>query len=329
MGVTEERGSAVARLGIASALHRAGQVIVALQQLSELADQAALGGVDDIERATLYATLVDARLARGELVQASALGEQLAPLASLDGAAGAIATFATAELAAILGGPEHAIQLYLCAGERAAGHDVPPDVAPWRAGAVLAMVRTGRRDVQELAAAHHEEAVRSGSPYAVSMALRTLATANPNGQRLPLLYDARDALTDVVAGRLAAQIDTDIAGLLILSHDPADQAEALKLLRGAELFAGRQELLPLRNRIHRLLVRLGQKPRPVQSEAVASLTEAERRVVVLAADGLTNRAIAERLEVSIKAVEWHLSRVYRKLGIRSRQMLAPTLGTTA
>ena len=47
----------------------------------------------------------------------------------------------------------------------------------------------------------------------------------------------------------------------------------------------------------------------------------------LAADGLTNRQIAEHLVVSVKAVEWHLSRVYRKLGIRSRQALAPTLGT--
>ncbi|MDQ4052963.1 MAG: LuxR C-terminal-related transcriptional regulator, partial [Actinomycetota bacterium] len=224
------------------------------------------------------------------------------------------------------GDPEHAIALYLGAGERAAGHQVPPDVAPWRVGAVLTMVRTGRRDVRQLAIDHHEEAVGSGSPYAVSLALRTLATANTDGRRLSLLREARAALDGGVAGRLAAQIDTDIAGLLMLSHDPADEAEAVRLLRSAELYAGRQELWPLRSRIDRLLDRLGKKPRAVQSESVTSLTLAERRVADLAADGLTNRLIAERLEVSVKAVEWHLSRVYRKLGIRSRQGLTPTLG---
>jgi DNA-binding CsgD family transcriptional regulator len=327
MQVTEERGSAVARLDAACVLLRAGQVTAALHQLSGLVDGTDYGALGEAERATLLAALVDCRLARGELTEAAALGERLAPLARLEGVAGAIATFAAAELAAVLGEPEHAIPLYLEAGERAAGTSVPPDVAPWRVGAVLTMVRCGRRDVRELAMAHHAEALRSGSPYAVSVAMRTLATANAEGQRLPLLRDARAALTGVVAGRLAAQIDTDIAGLLILGHDPAEDAEAIELLRGAELYAGQQELWPLRNRVRRLLDRLDQTPVPVRSEAVASLTSAERRVAALAAEGLTNRVIAERLEVTVKAVEWHLSRVYRKLGIRSRQALAPTLGT--
>ena len=78
--------------------------------------------------------------------------------------------------------------------------------------------------------------------------------------------------------------------------------------------------------MRRLLDRLGQTPRPVQREAVAALTAAELRVARLAADGLTNRATAERLDVSVKAVEWHLSRVYRKIGIRGRARLAAALG---
>ncbi len=329
MQVTEERGSAVTRLGFACASLRSGQVTVALQQLMGLVDQTRTGGLGDVDRATLLAALVDGRLARGELTEAGALETDLAPLTRVEGAAGAIAIFATAELAAVLGEPEHAIPLYLEAGARAAHAQVPPDVVPWRVGAVLSMVRCGRRDVRELALAHHAEAVRSGSPYAVSLALRTLATADADGQRLPLLRDARAALTGVAARRLAAQIDTDIAGLLILGHTPVDEAEAIELLRGAELYAGQQELWPLRDRVRRLLERLGERPVPVRSEAVASLTHAERRVAELAADGLTNRVIAERLEVTVKAVEWHLSRVYRKLGIRSRHALAPTLGTAA
>ena len=189
------------------------------------------------------------------------------------------------------------------------------------------LVRTGRRDVHQLAAEHHEEALRSGSPYAVSLALRTLATANADGQRLPLLREARAALDRSRRRRLAAQIDTDIAGVLMLGADPVDEAEATDLLRSAELYAGQQELWPLHGRVRRLLERLGQTPRPAQTEAVASLTRAERRVAELAAEGLTNRQIAEHLVVSVKAVEWHLSRVYRKLGIRSRHGLATTLGT--
>jgi ATP/maltotriose-dependent transcriptional regulator MalT len=327
MQVTEGRGSAVARLGVACALLRAGQVLFAMRQLIELVDGTEPGTLDEVDRATLLAALVDCRLARGQLPEAMLLRAELAPLAALDGVAGAIATFSIAELTAVLGDREHAIPLYLAVGERAASRPVPVEVAPWRAGAVLTMVSTGRRDVRELAIEHHEEAARSGSPYAVSLALRTLATANADGQRLPLLREARAALSGVVASRLAAQIDTDIAGLLMLSADPVDEAEAIDLLRSAELYAGQQELWPLQSRVRRLLERLGEAPRPAQTEAIASLTQAERRVADLAAEGLTNRQIAEHLVVSVKAVEWHLSRVYRKLGIRSRQALAPTLGT--
>ena len=39
-----------------------------------------------------------------------------------------------------------------------------------------------------------------------------------------------------------------------------------------------------------------------------------------------NRQIAHELVVTVKAVEWHLSHVYRKLGIGSRTLLAETLG---
>jgi DNA-binding NarL/FixJ family response regulator len=53
-----------------------------------------------------------------------------------------------------------------------------------------------------------------------------------------------------------------------------------------------------------------------------SLTGAEERVAALAACGRTNVEIASELGVSAKTVETHLSRVYRKLGLRSRTELA-------
>jgi DNA-binding NarL/FixJ family response regulator len=44
-------------------------------------------------------------------------------------------------------------------------------------------------------------------------------------------------------------------------------------------------------------------------------------VAELAAEGMTNREIAQRLFVTVKTVEWHLRNTYIKLGIGSRQDL--------
>jgi DNA-binding NarL/FixJ family response regulator len=55
------------------------------------------------------------------------------------------------------------------------------------------------------------------------------------------------------------------------------------------------------------------------------LTPQERLVASLATSGLTNREIASELVLSAKTVEFHLSRIYRKLGVRSRSQLAARL----
>jgi DNA-binding CsgD family transcriptional regulator len=52
------------------------------------------------------------------------------------------------------------------------------------------------------------------------------------------------------------------------------------------------------------------------------LTSAEQRVAELVAEGMSNREAAAALFVTVKTVEAALSRVYRKLGIRSRAELA-------
>jgi DNA-binding CsgD family transcriptional regulator len=52
-----------------------------------------------------------------------------------------------------------------------------------------------------------------------------------------------------------------------------------------------------------------------------SLTPSERRVTRLAAQGRTNREIAQVLFITTKTVEVHLSSAYRKLGISSRSQL--------
>src|SRR5690606_39101764 len=53
-----------------------------------------------------------------------------------------------------------------------------------------------------------------------------------------------------------------------------------------------------------------------------ALTAQESRIAAAVADGATNREVAAQLIVSPKTVEYHLGRIYRKLGIRSRAELA-------
>ncbi len=62
--------------------------------------------------------------------------------------------------------------------------------------------------------------------------------------------------------------------------------------------------------------------------AASALTATEERIASLAADGFSNRAIAERAFVSVKTVEANLARAYRKLGISSRAQLARALEKT-
>uniref|UniRef100_UPI00117D9E7B helix-turn-helix domain-containing protein n=1 Tax=Streptomyces acidiscabies TaxID=42234 RepID=UPI00117D9E7B len=54
------------------------------------------------------------------------------------------------------------------------------------------------------------------------------------------------------------------------------------------------------------------------ADALEGLAVMERQVAALVMEGATNREIAARLFISVKTVEATLTRVYRKLGIRSR-----------
>ena len=72
------------------------------------------------------------------------------------------------------------------------------------------------------------------------------------------------------------------------------------------------------------LSRIGGRP-PV----LLGLTETERRVAELVANGQTNREVADGLFVSLRTVEANLSRVYQKLGVRSRTQLVHRLVSPA
>jgi DNA-binding CsgD family transcriptional regulator len=70
---------------------------------------------------------------------------------------------------------------------------------------------------------------------------------------------------------------------------------------------------------------LGARPRRLMFTGVESLTASERRVAELAAEGMPNREIAQRLFVTLKTVEFHLGNAYRKVGVSSRKELPTVL----
>ena len=78
---------------------------------------------------------------------------------------------------------------------------------------------------------------------------------------------------------------------------------------GADAFA---------ERARRELLATGEKVRKREVDTYHQLTPQEEHVVRLARDGRTNPEIAAELFLSTRTVEWHLRKVFAKLGITSR-----------
>ena len=82
----------------------------------------------------------------------------------------------------------------------------------------------------------------------------------------------------------------------------------------ASLTAARRELLAT-----------GETVRKRTDESRQDLTPQEEQIARLASEGLTNPEIAAELFISSRTVEWHLRKVYPKLGISSRRQLRSAL----
>ena len=78
-------------------------------------------------------------------------------------------------------------------------------------------------------------------------------------------------------------------------------------------------------RARRELIATGETPRKRSVETVTMLTPQEAHIARLAGDGLTNLEIGSRLFLSPRTVEWHLRKIFTKLGIGSRQELHTAL----
>jgi DNA-binding CsgD family transcriptional regulator len=85
----------------------------------------------------------------------------------------------------------------------------------------------------------------------------------------------------------------------------------------------------LADRAHEELVATGARPRRLVLSGVDSLTPSERRIAALAAEGLSNREIAQALFVTLRTVEMHLSNAFRKLDVSSRTQLPAALASSA
>jgi DNA-binding NarL/FixJ family response regulator len=106
-----------------------------------------------------------------------------------------------------------------------------------------------------------------------------------------------------------------------------ERSEARERLREGLDLAVRSGARPLVERAEQELAATGARPRRLLLSGIESLTASERRVAGFAAEGMSNKDIAQALFVTTKTVEVHLSNVYRKLGIGSRNELPEALGS--
>jgi DNA-binding NarL/FixJ family response regulator len=105
------------------------------------------------------------------------------------------------------------------------------------------------------------------------------------------------------------------------------RSEAREPLREALDLAERCAARALAERTRGELVAAGARPRRAVLHGFDALTTQELRIARLAADGGSNREIAQELFVTIRTVEMHLTHAYQKLEIGSRKQLAQALGT--
>jgi DNA-binding CsgD family transcriptional regulator/uncharacterized protein YciI len=113
--------------------------------------------------------------------------------------------------------------------------------------------------------------------------------------------------------------------------EASDEVSLHRLLRGDPLVRG---ALVAKTRIRVWSVEyghfalIGKAPRERAAKTAGVLTPHESRIAEMVVSGMTNQEIADELNVSCRAIEQHLTRMYRKLSIRRRAQLATALAAT-
>jgi class 3 adenylate cyclase/DNA-binding CsgD family transcriptional regulator len=202
-----------------------------------------------------------------------------------------------------------------------------PAVVAWRSHLALALVALERRD-EALELAHKEvELARAwGAPRPIGVALRVRGMVEGGKEGIETLRESLAVLRESAAQLERARTLVELGAALRRSNS---RAEARELLKEGLDFAVRCGSQPLVEQAETELAATGARPRRLLLSGVDSLTASEKRVASFAAEGLSNKDIAQALFVTTKTVEVHLSNVYRKLGIGSRTELPQALGGEA
>ena len=198
-----------------------------------------------------------------------------------------------------------------------------PAAATWRIPAVTACTALGRReDAERLAAEQLELALATGTPATLGIALRVAAPFAPDPERA--LAEAI-SLLDAVDGRYEQGLA--LADLGAHRRRAGRRGDAREPLRRALDYAERTGAERLRGYARAELLAIGARPRRAALTGPDALTTAERQVAMLAAEGRSNRQIAQQLHITQATVETHLRHAFHKLGISSRADLPARLAS--
>lgn len=187
----------------------------------------------------------------------------------------------------------------------------------------LALDRLGRRpEADALVAEGMVRAREWGSSRNLAATLRVTGLLAGGRSGIAHLTEAVEVLEGSGADLELAQALVDLG--MLLRHSGDRVAARGRLARGLDL-ATRCGASPLAERSRQELAASGARPRRDRVTGRDSLTPSELRLARLAAEGLSNRRIAQDLYLSEKTVEMHLGRAYRKLEIGGRGELSAAL----
>ena len=216
---------------------------------------------------------------------------------------------------------------YLAASERISWLPLAnPEAFPWRTGLAQCEAALGNEGRgRELAAEAVDAARRAGGTRGIGIALRVHGTLHPGDGGIEMLREAAEMLADTRARLEHARALVELGAALRRANRRKDAREPLR--QGLEI-AHRCGAIPLEEQARTELVATGARPRKAVYSGVESLTPSELRVARLAAEGRTNREIAQALTVTEKTIETHMRHVFQKLDVGRRTELAGALEET-